>query len=717
MKKSYLTLCISVALLMLAIPLKLSLANGRHVAWGYVSRDKKVEKKDYSKIGPDIKKALDELNSLGITRENMSNKDISQISSSTLKINESGYIQVYVFVKQADQSIVNQLKKLGMKVETTNNSYKVVQGWLPFFKIEEISSLEFVIRITTPDYAFPRTGSINTEGDSVMASDEVREMFGITGKNVRVGVISDGVDNADSAQATGDLPDIIEVNPSLPGDGDEGTALLEIIYDIAPGADLVFSGAATNLEFIDAIDYMLSRNVDVIVDDLGFLGEPFFEDGPVAEKAKSAVQNGAVFISAAGNSAMKHYQHEYVDTEPNQDATQENPSADLHDFGLARGGSSDVTLKGLIAPGRSAVIVLQWNDDANGNTLDGNGSSSNDYDLIIAKSSNDITCTPDDCISNTFQNGDDDPIEAVSLKNSNMNDVLPFEILIDRFSGQAKILEIYTGSFSALQDGTQEDSVFGHPAVEGVIAVGAVPVTDTGMVEDFSSRGPSTIYFPSFEQRNKPDVVAPDNVSITGAGDLPSKLSGTSAAAPHVAGVAALMLEADPSLTPAELKQAILDTAVDINSTASRQADLQNALFNTNSGFGLIDAFSAVKSVLPDVENSCNDQVDNDGDGNVDCEDNDCMNASSCNMQMVELCDDGIDNDNDGSIDCADSQCSKDPACKMQENSNQGVGSSGGCSLSGSGEASSVNLVLLLLPLFLVRLGIRKLGEPASDKN
>jgi hypothetical protein len=144
-----------------------------------------------------------------------------------------------------------------------------------------------------------------------------------------VGVISDGIDSVQDAQATSDLPDVVVPNDSRcqRGAGDEGTALLEIVHDVAPGAKLLFSGPASSLDMVDAVECLVDAGANVIVDDLGFFGEPYFEDGPVAEAVDAAVAAGVSYHSSAGNEAEEHLEEDFLPQRRTRGFTTSRPAA------------------------------------------------------------------------------------------------------------------------------------------------------------------------------------------------------------------------------------------------------------------------------------------------------------------------------------------------------------------------------------------------------
>src|SRR5262249_35296548 len=154
--------------------------------------------------------------------------------------------------------------------------------------------------------------SVDSEGDSIHRCDLVRQTWNLTGAGRKVGVISDGINGIGTSQSTGDIPPAYEAQ-SARADGDlnagsEGLAMMEIVHDLAPGADLAFATPNTSAEMINAVDLVDSTfHSNVICADLAFSDEPFFEDGPIVTRINQAVSNGAIYCSASGNEAEKDY--------------------------------------------------------------------------------------------------------------------------------------------------------------------------------------------------------------------------------------------------------------------------------------------------------------------------------------------------------------------------------------------------------------------------
>jgi len=357
---------------------------------------------------------------------------------------QDGFVQVYVHCNRVNDDDLLVLESLGLKTEIVNENLKIVQGWISQDNLEELENLDFIKKVTPPVYGHTKVGEVTSEGDSILNADAAREAFGVDGTGVRIGVISDGVDGLSFSQLTGDLPGNVEVIDG--GSGSEGTALLEITHDLAPGAQLVFtSGFPTSMDFIAAIGELTNAGVDIIVDDLGFLGEPFFEDGPVADAAANAVNQGIIFISAAGNDANRHYQAPFVGV-----ASEEGYV--LQDFGAAAGEASDTQMRVTISPGAIVFVFLQWTDPF--------GLSNTDFDLIAR---NPITGEIID-IGNNIQDGNDDPEEIVGLMNPSSSSTAIFDLEIDfkngesassnfpnagsRANGVNELVEIYFNSLS-----------------------------------------------------------------------------------------------------------------------------------------------------------------------------------------------------------------------------------------------------------------------------
>ena len=339
-----------------------------------------------------------------------------------VRFDSSGNVQVYIHLENTDSDTLQELRDLGADIEIANSDANVVQAWVPTTALDDIAALDAVQEITAPDYGQTKAGRIVTEGDGIHRADLVRAFSGLSGRGVKVGAISDGVDARSTSQSSNDLPDSIEIDPDNPGSDDEGTALLEIIHDLAPSAQLAFSGPETSLDMVESILWLANEafageGADIIVDDIGHYTEPYFEDGLIALAAEDAVAGGVVFTSSAGNNSDSHYTGQFIDG-----------GDDYHDFDDS--SETDIALR--VALGLK--LHLQWNDQF--------GSSGNDYDLFV--------CPPglkpvkfnlqnDVCEgSNREQDGDDNPYESIYTSSL---DYPTADVYIRKFSGQRPATE------------------------------------------------------------------------------------------------------------------------------------------------------------------------------------------------------------------------------------------------------------------------------------
>ncbi|MGH9280994.1 MAG: hypothetical protein ACRD12_23265, partial [Acidimicrobiales bacterium] len=180
----------------------------------------------------------------------------------------------------------------------------MVTAFLPATKVAVAAALPWVGSVTTPSYGHVDVGSVNSEGVALHRAD-LAQAAGINGNGIDVGVISDGVSNLAASQALGDLP--MTVNVLAAGAGDEGTAMLEIVQDMAPNANLLFnaSGGGVN-NHVNALNNLVANGADVITEDIAFDAEPAFQVGMAAQTGENIAAGGVSVHSSAGNQALRH---------------------------------------------------------------------------------------------------------------------------------------------------------------------------------------------------------------------------------------------------------------------------------------------------------------------------------------------------------------------------------------------------------------------------
>jgi hypothetical protein len=493
-------------------------------------------------------------------------------SNAMVQVKKQKRVQVYIRLSSAEEPDINELRALNIEIEVVNIQLKKAQAWVEISQLAALSQLANVAEINTPSFAYNRTGGANTEGDAILKANLLRGL-GFNGQGIRVGVVSDGSNDWTSARDSADLPSSLrrfgsctaqpEVIESCISERscNEGTAMAEIIHDLAPSAELAVAAASTTLEFIQGINQLATVfEADIIVDDLGFYMEPYFEDGDVA-KAVAALPSDILFISAAGNNGNNHYEADFKRFP--------TPDFEAHDF------SSNDDRMGIIIPARSFVLAfLQWNEKFD--------APSSDYDLFITTN----TIILGSGTNNQSQTGSK-AIEIACASNpssTNLNLAQTF-VQIRQENGLNKRLEMFLVGSPLIEFPVPEGSIFGHSGLTRTLSVAAINAVDPGNddIATYSSRGPSRIDFPNLQNRPKPDLTAIDGVMVSGAGGFSSPFFGTSAAAPHVAGIAAQLMSSSKRANAQRVKKALTAGAVDLGLVG----------FDSTYGFGLVDAILA----------------------------------------------------------------------------------------------------------------------------
>jgi subtilisin family serine protease len=397
--------------------------------------------------------------------------------------------------------------------------------------------------------------------------------------------------------------------------------MLQIVHDVAPKAKLAFysafNGEAAFAEGIEALARPTSQKgagAQVIVDDVGYFEEPFFQDGPVAAAIDKVTEEGVTYLTAAGNDNL-------FDSAGDEISSWEAPEfrdsgscpgavralSDLnphHCLDFDPGEPVDRTFGIRVEPEETLSVDLQWAEpwfgvetDLDAFLLDAEG------ELLTASTEANVTKSQE-------------PVEIVQWTNESTAEKT-VQLVVNRYLGSAdprlKFILLENGEGVSATEypisgggDVVGPSVYGHAGAADAISVGAVPYNHSNLAEEYTSRGPVTHYFgpvepetespaallPTPQVISEPDVAATDCGRTTFFARQPAtepgvwRFCGTSAAAPHVAGVAALMLQEDGSASSAEVEAALAGTAVGVGGSGPCVV-----------GGGLVEALGAVTAI------------------------------------------------------------------------------------------------------------------------
>ena len=450
--------------------------------------------------------------------------------------------------------------------------------------------------------AVTNAGLLTWQGVGAHQADLVQST-GIDGTGVKVCVLSDGVNSLAARQASGDLPPTVTVLAGQAGSGDEGTAMLEIIHDMAPGAALGFATAdPSQAQFATNIIGLQAAGCSIIVDDISYLAEGAFQDDTVSAAVNTVTAAGALYFSSAANSGNKTqassgtFEGDFVASAaavPAAILTAEGGPVVLHSFGA---------LPYTTLTAATSVVSLKWSDPL--------AASANDYDLFVMDSTGtNILCVP----GISVQSGTQAPVEFAFCNVGSFP--VGARIYIVKFSGSTRALRLDTFGGVITQTDATTGSTFGHNAAASALTVASIgynggaflsatPFTGgtTVHVDFYSSDGPRKMFYnpngTAITPGNvlfgtgggttlaKVDLTASDCGSTTTPGFTP--FCGTSAAAPTAASIAALIKSAKPAATKAQITAALLASALDIEAAGT----------DRDSGVGIVMSPAAVRAVL-----------------------------------------------------------------------------------------------------------------------
>jgi hypothetical protein len=494
-------------------------------------------------------------------------------------------------------------------------------------------------------------GSVTSQAMTQLHVAAARGVFGARGAGQTIGVISDSFNTATEAIGGGAVPTRAgddEVSNDLPGlastcssqqvpvrviaegptEGtDEGRAMLQVIHDLAPHAELAFATAySTELEFAHNVELLAAPvsagggGANVIVDDVGYFAEPFFQDGPVAVAIRHVTEAGVTYLTAAGNDNLVQGANEFGSWERAEFKDAECPSA--VGPGVVGEASSkaclnfspsgnDSTFGITVEPESTLILDLQWAEPWYGVEADLNA-----Y-LLTAAGGLIGEIKPR---RNVGTGALRQPIELFGWENASTKST-EVQLVIDRCiqscNSAAKVALKPRLKFILMEDGAGVSkteypksetaagivvgpTIYGHAGSAAAITLAAANYQQSATApvrpESYSSRGPVTHYFGPVtgaataaaklgapEALQKPNVTATDCASTTFFASLASDgwhFCGTSEAAPHAAAIAALMRQTQPLATPSSILGSLESSATKfttVNSPAAVGAGLLNA--------------------------------------------------------------------------------------------------------------------------------------------
>ena len=523
------------------------------------------------KLDPMLSQLFDEASSTATTGED-GRKLLFLDPPKDMLMSSNGDVIVEIIVSEGTDvdNLVHILEESGEFKSTgcAANECSIKTNVLALSDLEAFSEVKKVMA----NYAATNSGSVTSEASQSMFSDLARSQYNTDGSGVKVCVLSDSFDSqgfgADADILSGDLPAMstMDIRSDIPNGIDEGRAMMQLIHDVSPGATLAFHSAVTGFASFAAKikDFVDNAGCHVIVDDIIYFVENPYQDDLIAQASNYASEMGVPYFSSAGNQARqamevpfkinptKIFGYDVLDFDGSPSITYTSTRPDC--FSLSAWHWAEPSAIGS-QPGPSLNLIALV--EVGGALIFDVASA---YPVWPAGVFGLSECAP---VTVYFLLAD-----AAFFPLSSTPTTLPPLFRMTFFEGV---------SFAAGTPGTGAGTSYGHANSRGAISIGAAPWINTpgfgispAIIESFSSAGGVPIIFDEngmpldkIEVRQNPAVVGPDGTCTTFFGPqlgppfCAHSFFGTSASAPNVAAVAALMLDVNPTLDADEIRDCL----------------------------------------------------------------------------------------------------------------------------------------------------------------
>ena len=520
-------------------------------------------------------------------------------SVTAARFDARGRVQADVHYDCSREPPAGSLAAAGLAISSSARvtPFCVIEGWIAPERLAQIASVAGVRRVALPSYAiFPSlkatpaasaAGAINSNGVAIMHADQFISQTGLNGTGVTVGVQSAGISNITVIQQRGELPAVQIVKPADGGTapaGDEGTALLEEIHAVAPGAALAYCGPATYVEYTSCLSQMVSAGATILVDDIIFPQQDLLssDSSEVQAVEQLLAQNPSVALfTAAGNYNGSYWEGSYSPVALSSLGLTPLTCGTQTDNYVAQFSGDPTDVLTMSQPS-NVPVAFSWADPPNQN--------SSKFDLIWINTANDVQ----GCLS--AATATDNLISQGVTFNGQSYQLF---IATPDATAAGKFLKLWIGGdgLTSLSRSTAGSIVTPQAFASGAVTVGAVNGSDAvgNQIEPFSSLGPATLTFPQTSHIQAPVLVAPDGVNVDAvgtyfAGNLfpDGNFYGTSAAVPNAGAVAALIRAGYPAFTGAQLVNVLTQGATKLGSVAP----------DGTFGFGRVDAIGALNVAI-----------------------------------------------------------------------------------------------------------------------